>query len=93
MKRPLLRSNIFIRAARKAIRKNPQLASDLRIVLERLAEDAFHPALRTHKLKGRLDGSWACSAGYDLRILFRFVPYESSEAILLLTVGGHEEVY
>jgi hypothetical protein len=45
MKRPLLRSNTFIRAARKAIRKNPQLASDLRIVLERLAEDAFHPAL------------------------------------------------
>jgi mRNA-degrading endonuclease YafQ of YafQ-DinJ toxin-antitoxin module len=93
MKRPLLRSNSFIRAARKAVRKNPQLASGLGIVLEMLAEDAFHPGLRSHKLKGRLEGTWACSAGYDLRILFRFVPYEGSEAILLLTVGGHEEVY
>lgn len=93
MKRPLLRSSTFVRAARKAVRKNPQLASDLRLVLARLADDAFHPGLRTHKLKGRLEGSWACSAGYDLRIVFRFVPYEGSEAILLLTVGGHEEVY
>ena len=31
-----------------------------------LAEDAFHPKLKTHKLKGDLLGSWSCSAGYDL---------------------------
>lgn len=93
MKRLLLRSNSFVRAARRTIRKNPQLASDLHTVLEMLADDAFHPALRTHKLKGHLEGTWACSAGYDLRVLFRFVQHEGSEAILLLTVGGHEEVY
>ncbi len=93
MRRPLLRSSSFIRAARKAVKKNPQLASDLRHVFEMLTEDAFHPGLRTHELKGRLEGTWACSAAYDLRILFRFVPFEGSEAILLLTVGGHEEVY
>jgi mRNA-degrading endonuclease YafQ of YafQ-DinJ toxin-antitoxin module len=93
MKRPLLRSSSFVRAARRAVKKNPQLAFDLRHVLEMLMEDAFHPSLRTHKLKGSLDGTWACSAGYDVRILFRFVPFEGSEAILLLTVGGHEEVY
>jgi mRNA-degrading endonuclease YafQ of YafQ-DinJ toxin-antitoxin module len=58
-----------------------------------LAEDAFHPKLRTHKLKGRLQGSWAASAGYDLRIIFDFVQKEEAEAILLLTVGTHEEVY
>jgi len=58
-----------------------------------LEEDAFHPSLRTHKLKGRLADRWACSAGYDLRVLFRFVVHEEVEAILLLTVGGHEEVY
>jgi hypothetical protein len=40
-----------------------------------------------------LEGSWACSAGYDLRILFRFVTHSGAEAILLLTVGGHDEVY
>jgi mRNA-degrading endonuclease YafQ of YafQ-DinJ toxin-antitoxin module len=65
----------------------------LRTALETLAEDAFHPALRTHKLKGELAGSWACSAGYDVRIIFDFVQHEDSEAILLLTLGTHDEVY
>ena len=58
-----------------------------------LAEDAFHPQLQTHKLRGKLRGSWACSAGYDLRIVFRFVEHEGTEAILLETVGTHDEVY
>lgn len=93
MRRPLLRSGAFVRAARKAVRKNPRLASDLEATLEALERDAFHPSLRTHKLKGKLEGSWACSAGYDLRVLFRFVTHAGAEAILLLTVGGHDEVY
>jgi mRNA-degrading endonuclease YafQ of YafQ-DinJ toxin-antitoxin module len=93
VRRRLLRSSAFIRAARRVVKRSPQLGQDLITALEALEQDAFHPSLRSHKLKGRLEGSWACSAGYDLRILFRFVHYEDSEAILLLTVGGHEEVY
>jgi len=31
--------------------------------------------------------------GYDLRIIFRFVEYEKAEAVLLETIGTHEEVY
>jgi len=58
-----------------------------------LEEDAFHPLLRTHKLKGKLEGSWACSAGFDLRIVFSFASGEGSEAILLEAIGAHEEVY
>ena len=58
-----------------------------------LAENAFHPALKTHKLKGDLAESWACSAGYDLRVVFEFVQHEESEAILLQSAGTHDEVY
>jgi mRNA-degrading endonuclease YafQ of YafQ-DinJ toxin-antitoxin module len=93
VRRQLLRSSAFVRAARRILRRNPGAAQDLQAALELLADDAFHPQLRTHKLKGRLEGSWACSAGYDLRIVFRFVHYEGSEAILLETIGTHEEVY
>lgn len=82
-----------MRAARKAIKKNPQLAGELAATLEALERDAFHPSLRTHKLKGKLEGTWASSAGYDIRVLFRFVTHNEAEAILLLTVGGHGEVY
>lgn len=93
MSRSLIRSTAFVRAARRAVKRTPSLAEDLRSVLEQLAEDAFHPSLRTHKLKGELDGSWACSAGYDLRIIFSFVHHDGQEAILLQTVGTHDEVY
>ena len=93
MKTPLLRSTAFVRAARKALRKRPQAAADIQAALERLEQDAFQPLLRTHKLKGSLAGSWACTAGFDLRIVFRFVESEGRETILLETVGTHDEVY
>jgi mRNA-degrading endonuclease YafQ of YafQ-DinJ toxin-antitoxin module len=93
MRRLLLQSAAFVRAARRLVTKNPGAAPLLQAALESLAEDAFHPALKTHKLKGELAGSWACSAGYDLRIVFEFVQHEGTEAILLQTVGTHDEVY
>lgn len=83
MKRVLLRSSAFVRAAKRLLKKRPDVAEDLRAALELLSEDAFHPKLKTHKLKGDLEGSLACSAGYDLRILFEFVQHEGAKAILL----------
>ena len=93
MKRLLLPSNAFVRSARRFTRKHPQLASELQLTLELLAEDAFHPSLKTHKLKGKLAASWACSAGYDLRVIFQFVKHKSEDAILLESIGSHDEVY
>lgn len=93
MRRVLLQSAAFVRAARRLLKKNPEAAGHLQIALQALTEDAFHPGLKTHKLKGELVGSWACSAGYDLRVVFEFVQHEGAEAILLQTVGTHDEVY
>ncbi len=93
MKRLLLPSNAFVRSSRRFFRKHPQLAPELQLTLELLAEDAFHPQLKTHKLKGKLAGSWACSAGYNLRCIFQFVKHKGSDAILLEGVGTHDEVY
>jgi len=93
LKRRLLPSPSFLRAARRTIKKQPQIEAVLEATLELLSENAFHPQLRTHKLKGKLEGSWACSAGYDLRILFSLVQFEGAEALLLEAMGTHEEVY
>ncbi|MFN6297202.1 MAG: plasmid stabilization protein, partial [Microcystis sp.] len=35
----------------------------------------------------------ACNAGYDLRIIFKFVDHENQQAILLESLGTHDEVY
>ena len=93
MRRLLLQSTAFVRAARRLVKRRPEAAADLQATLEALAEDAFAPALKTHKLKGELAGLWACSAGYDLRIVFEFVQREGAEAILVQSVGTHDEVY
>ena len=93
MNRILLRSAPFIRAAKRLVKKQLQIVKDLQITLELLTDDAFHPQLRTHKLKGVMIGSWACSVTYDLRIVFEFVEYKGKEAILLQTIGSHDEVY
>jgi mRNA-degrading endonuclease YafQ of YafQ-DinJ toxin-antitoxin module len=91
--RVLLQSSAFIRAAKRLLKKNPQAAEDLRAALQLLSDDAFHPQLKTHKLRGDLAGSWSSSAGYDLRIVFEFVQHDGAEAILLQSVGTHDEVY
>ncbi|WP_373537148.1 type II toxin-antitoxin system YafQ family toxin [Microcoleus sp.] len=84
-----------IRTFKKLVRKNPQLRLLIEATLELLSEDCFNPSLRTHKLTGDLSGIWSCSIDYDYRILFEFAidPENGEEAILLLKMGSHDEVY
>lgn len=89
----LLLSPTFIRSAKRVVKKNPKLSDSLRNTLKLLETDLFHPQLRTHKLKGSLDGSMACSVAYDLRIIFEIVSDADEEKILLQTIGTHDEVY
>jgi len=93
LRRPLLKSSAFVRAARRIAKINPRIVDDLRDALELLEADAYHPRLRTHKLKGEHDGTWSCSVGRDLRIVFEFVSTVDGEAVLLHSVGTHDEVY
>jgi mRNA-degrading endonuclease YafQ of YafQ-DinJ toxin-antitoxin module len=85
--------HLFVRSAKRILKKFPQAAEDIRHALIQLENDAFHPTLRIHKLKGKLRGSWACCAGYDLRIIFRFGRHSGEEAVFLETIGTHDEVY
>jgi mRNA-degrading endonuclease YafQ of YafQ-DinJ toxin-antitoxin module len=93
VKRVLIRSSSFVRAAKRIVKRYPQSIDAIRDALLLLESDAFHPTLRTHKLKGKLKGSWACCAGYDLRIVFRFGQDGGKEAVILETMGTHHEVY
>ena len=93
--RTLVWSPVFVRAFKRAVRRQPDLQARVKRTLKQLAEDPFHPALHSHKLKGELAGAWACTVDYDNRILFEFVhnPESEEEEILLLTMGTHDEVY
>jgi addiction module RelE/StbE family toxin len=84
-----------LRAFKRLIRKNPNLRPLIEQTLRQLAEDPFHPSLHTHKLKGDLSNIWSCSIDYSYRLLFEFVENleDIEEAILLINLGSHDEVY
>lgn len=47
----------------------------------------FDSRLKTHKLKGELQGYWSYSIDYHYRILFRFL---SSSEVIYYDIGTHE---
>jgi addiction module RelE/StbE family toxin len=49
-------------------------------------ENAFHPSLRLHKLKGKLSGLWSISVDKKYRITFE--PQQKGE-MLFLSIGTH----
>lgn len=56
MKRPIIRSAAFVRAAKRLLKRQLLSTEELRTALTLLMDDAFDPKLRTHKLKGELGG-------------------------------------
>ena len=49
--------------------------------------DAFDARLRTHRLKGHLDGYWSWSVNREYRILFRFL---EADDVIFYDIGTHE---
>ncbi|MDP1624581.1 MAG: type II toxin-antitoxin system mRNA interferase toxin, RelE/StbE family [bacterium] len=85
----------FQRAYRKWLRKDPRWQGRIFEALELLSADTFGPKLKTHKLKGQLEGLWACWVEYDCRIVFTFEPDPDADEdmIVLVDIGTHDEVY
>ena len=49
-------------------------------------QDTFAKSMRTHKLKGPLDGYWSYSINLDYRILFRFI---NDHEVIYFDIGRH----
>ena len=49
-------------------------------------ENPFHPSLRLHKLKGKLDGLWSISITMKHRIIFK--PLDDG-VMLFVSIGMH----
>ena len=93
--RNLIWGKTFVRTFKQAAKKYPALKREIEDTLRLLQENPFASQLATHKLKGKLAESWACSVGYDLRIVFDLVKSSGRQEddILLLEIGTHDEVY
>lgn len=93
--RTLVWGSSFRRAVKRNLKRRPDLREKIESALAALADDPFDPALRTHKLKGELSGSWACTVEYDCRIVFdmRRDSATGQEEIVLIDIGKHDAVY
>jgi mRNA-degrading endonuclease YafQ of YafQ-DinJ toxin-antitoxin module len=93
--RTLVLTPKFKRRYRKFIKNDRILQRRIEDILLQMSEDIFTNLLGTHKLSGELTGLWACSCGYDCRIVFALETDEDTgeEIILLLDIGTHDEVY
>ncbi|MGH2489387.1 MAG: type II toxin-antitoxin system RelE/ParE family toxin [Candidatus Limnocylindria bacterium] len=61
----------------------------LRAALRRFTANPQDPLLRTHKLKGELEGYWAFSVDADQRVLIR----RDGEEAFVVNLGSHDQIY
>ena len=81
----------FTRRAARFIAAHPDILNQYGKVLRLLEHDPFHPALRLHKLKGRLKDLHAVSINirYRMTLLLQITEKE----IIPVDLGSHDEVY
>jgi mRNA-degrading endonuclease YafQ of YafQ-DinJ toxin-antitoxin module len=80
----------FKKIYKKKVKNNIELKKRFWRALGLFSKNTFDARLRTHKLTGKLEGLWAFSAAYDCRVIFKFL---SHDEVLLIDIGGHDEVY
>jgi mRNA interferase YafQ len=89
----LVLSPHFLKAYKKLVTKYPLLQEQIDSAIRQLEINIFDPKLKTHKLSGSLHGCYACSCGYNCRIVFTVEEYQNEKVVLLITIGTHNEVY
>ncbi len=81
----------YTKRAVRFLRKHPELRRQYEKTLQMLEINPFHPALRLHKLAGRLQGVHSVSINLSYRITLEFIIEDST--IVPINVGSHDVVY
>ncbi len=78
-------SSKFAREYKKLPAKIKNIAEKQEIIFR---QNPFDPALKTHKLSGKLSGFLSFSIGYKHRIIFEFA--KDKNAVYFHSVGDHD---
>ena len=81
----------YTRRAARFIKKHPELQVQYGKTLELLESNPYHPSLRLHTLRGRLQGLHSVSINLSYRITLKLMILETE--IVLVDVGSHDDVY
>ena len=91
MKYRIIYTPDYNKRASRFIRRHPDLIPQYEKTLKLLEIDPFHPSLRLHRLKGRLNELHSVSINISYRITLELVLHEHE--IIPIDVGSHDEVY
>lgn len=87
----LVFTHSYEKIAAKFLKKHPDLKNRYIKTLKILELNPEHPALRLHKLKGKLSKYYSASIDIQYRITLEF--YIKEDKIIPFNVGTHDEVY
>ena len=87
----LVFTDSYLKRAKKFAKKHPELKQRYLKTLQLLELNPFHPALRLHKLTGRLQDVHSVSINLSYRITIELVIEDNQ--IIPINVGTHQEVY
>ena len=87
----LVFTDSYLKRAKKFAKKHPELKQQYLKTLQVLELKPFHPALRLHKLSGRLQYVYSVSINLSYRITIELMIED--EQIIPINVGTHQEVY
>ena len=87
----ILYTESYIKKAAKFINRHPDLLLQYEKTLKLLEINPFHPSLRLHRLKGRLNELHSVSINISYRITLEFLL--NDKTIIPVDVGKHGEVY
>lgn len=85
----ILYTNVYIKKARKFIRKHPELANQYKKTLTLLELNPTHRSLRLHKLGDKDLYSVSINLTYRLSLEFLI----EKDTIIAVNIGTHDEVY
>ena len=87
----LVFTDAYNRRASRWLKRHPELRQTYLKTLQLLEVNPFHPSLRLHPLRGKLEGLHAVSINLSYRITLELLIQD--EQIIPVNVGDHDAVY
>jgi mRNA-degrading endonuclease YafQ of YafQ-DinJ toxin-antitoxin module len=81
----------YNRRAARFIKQHPELRQQYLKTLQLLEANPYHPSLRLHPLRGKLEGLHSVSINLSYRITLELLIQD--EQIIPVNVGDHDAVY
>jgi mRNA-degrading endonuclease YafQ of YafQ-DinJ toxin-antitoxin module len=81
----------YSRKAARFLKRHPELRQQYLKTLQLLEANPFHPSLRLHPLRGKLEGLHSVSINLSYRITLELLIQD--EQIIPVNVGDHDAVY